>query len=365
MLKRMLCITGGLGYIGGHCLLYWLDTFAPLPVLLVDYAPALKAAWLTHLPAHYQQRITLVSGDITDETWLAEVFAQYQPTAVLHLAALSVVADSFAQAKAYHHTNTAGTVSVAKALVSLGARVTTSGGVAPRAMVFASSAAVYGAIPWGELGDPNLHSPLPASPYGLSKWQAEQALQSLVASQADSLQVAILRYFNVLGNDPQGRHTENHSPETHLWPLLLSHNAKQQGAFIVNPAPCTTVDGSCVRDYQQVTQVAQRTVSVAQQLLAGEVAHPMSIANVCSGQPTSTLQLLAQAQAARGETIPWAWGQPRRGDVAWLVGDPSPVLQPYHPLPLGEGAALAAGEGHKSQKAMGDPHPSHSQRERV
>lgn len=324
----MLCITGGLGYIGGHCLLYWLDTFAPLPVLVVDNAPAHKAAWLTHLPEHYQQRITLASGDITDEFWLKDVFTQYQPTAVLHLAALSVVADSFAQAKAYHHTNTAGTVSVANALASLGARVSPNGELAPRAMVFASSAAVYGAIPWGELGDPKVHSPLPANPYGLSKWQAEQALQTLVAGQAESLQVAILRYFNVLGNDPQGRHTENHSPETHLWPLLLSHNTKHQGAFIVNPAPCSTDDGSCVRDYQQVTQVAQRTVGVAQQLLAGEVPHALSIANVCSGQPTSTLQLLAQAQLVRGEELTWAWGQPRRGDVAWLVGDPSPVLQP-------------------------------------
>ena len=244
-MTRYVLVTGGAGYIGSHA------------------CKALQAAGI--VPVTYDNLSTgnrfavrygpLEVGDILDASRLAGVFARYRPVGVLHFAALSLVAESVAQPHRYRRVNVGGTFNVLEA-----AR---GGGRPP--VVLSSTCAVYGEpdrLPLDET------APLaPINPYGLTKREAETILDDYRATHG--VNGVALRYFNAAGADAEGEIGEARRHETHLVPLLLDVALGARPALAIYGTDYDTSDGTAVRDYIHVTDLAESHVAALRRLIAG------------------------------------------------------------------------------------------------
>jgi UDP-glucose-4-epimerase GalE len=225
---------------------------------------------------------------------------------VLHFAAHLSVGESVAEPLKYFSNNVSATVTLAEACVRHGVR----------AFVYSSSAAVYG----DGVNPPIPESaPLsPASPYGASKAMAERVLAD--AEAAYGMRYAALRYFNASGADPEGGIGERHDPETHLIPLALEAAAGLRPELVLFGTDWPTPDGTCVRDYVHVTDLAEAHVRAVEALLAAGPGGPF---NLGTGQGRSNREVLDIVERVVGERVPVRVGPRRPGDPAVLVADPS------------------------------------------
>ncbi len=288
-------VTGGAGYIGSHC------------------CRALTAAG--YHPVTYDNFSTghrsfiagsLVTGDLSDRAALDRAFAQHDIAAVMHVAASSLVGESVADPEKYYRNNVAGTLSLLAAMREAGCN----------RLVFSSTGAVYGNADSKAL--PESYPCAPINPYGASKWMIERILADY--RSAYGLGAFCLRYFNASGADPSGGIGELRDIETHLIPRAMMALQGHVGDFAVFGDDYGTPDGTAIRDYIHVTDLAAAHMLALRLLMQG---HRGGAFNLGTGTGFSVRQILGAIAAETGREVPHAVKPRRSGDPAYLVADPA------------------------------------------
>ena len=284
-------VTGGAGFVGSHTVLALLDRGDEV-VVLDDLSKGHRGA----VPAAAK----LVTGRCDDKDAVATAFAHGPFDAVLHFAALSLVGDSMRDPMRYIGENLHGVTTVAGAAAKAGCRK----------FVLSSTAALFGfpeRIPIDE--DQRLE---PVSAYGESKLVCERALAW--AERVHGLRFAALRYFNAAGADPAGRAGEDHDPETHLVPLAIGAAMGTRAPLTVFGSDYDTPDGTCIRDYVHVNDLADAHLRVLPLLDHRSVRY-----NLGNGTGYSVKQVLDTVGRIAGRPVPHTLGPRREGDPASLV----------------------------------------------
>jgi UDP-arabinose 4-epimerase len=289
-------VTGGAGFIGSHtCKALAARGF--LPVAFDD---------LSRGHAEFVRWGPLVEGDILNPAHLDAAFERHRPGAVIHFAALAYVGESVSQPLAYYRVNVAGLVNVLEAMLRHGAG----------SVVFSSSCATYG-IP-EQLPITESAPQHPINPYGRSKLACEQILADACA--AAPLRVAILRYFNAAGADPDRELVERHDPETHLIPLAIDAATGHGPPLQIFGSDYSTADGTCERDFIHVCDLAAAHVDALRHLHAGNTALTL---NLGSGKACSVRNVVAAVERVTGAKVPLLLAARRPGDPPVLVADAS------------------------------------------
>ncbi|MGH7024638.1 MAG: UDP-glucose 4-epimerase GalE [Caulobacteraceae bacterium] len=286
-------VTGGAGYIGSHACKA-LAAAGHRPIVYDNFSQGHR--WAVRFGP-------LEEGDVGDLARLAEVMATHRPDAVMHFAALISVGQSIEQPELYYRVNVGGAVNVLAAMRAAGV---------PR-FVFSSTGTVHGPPPALPILEDMPHAAI--SPYGRSKSMVEQVLADSAA--ASGLACVALRYFNACGADPEGELGEAHRPETHLIPLTLA--AIRDGTeFTLNGEDYPTPDGTCIRDYIHVADLARAHVLALGALKPGFRAY-----NLGTGEGYSVRQILDVAREVTGRDVALRIGPRRPGDPPALWADPS------------------------------------------
>jgi len=233
---------------------------------------------------------------------LSEVFAKYQPTAVMHFGALSDVGQSMQDPGIYWHNNVAGSLSLLQAMVAGGCDK----------MVFSSTCATYGDHDGVLLDESCAQHPINA--YGASKLAIEHMLENFGVSAG--VNSVIFRYFNVAGADPDGDVGEFHRPETHLVPLMLDAIEGKRGALTINGTDYDTPDGTCIRDYVHVSDLVDAHLAGLDWLMQGRGSR---VFNLGTGTGFSVREVVNESRAVTNKSVPVAEGPRRAGDCTKLV----------------------------------------------
>jgi UDP-glucose 4-epimerase len=300
--KRIL-VTGGAGYIGSITTLELLA--AGYDVVVVDNLSRgqREAGILKSEP----ERLRVV--DLLDTEGLVRVMNEKPCDAVIHFAAFIAVGESMRKPEIYFHNNTAGSLSLLTAMIRTGIKN----------IVFSSTAAVYGMPTQMPIREAEPYAPVNA--YGESKVMVEKMLDWF--DHIHGLRSVCLRYFNACGGDPKGRAGECHDPETHLIPLLL--RAAQTG----NPVTLfgddyPTPDGTCIRDYIHVTDLARAHIAAVEHLCAGGESKRY---NAGTGHGYSVKEVRDAVKELTGMKVPYTMGPRREGDPPTLVADSTRLQQ--------------------------------------
>jgi UDP-glucose 4-epimerase len=288
-------VTGGAGYIGGHTIIALLDR-GEVPVVLDDLSTGTRAAVPTNVP--------LVIGDVGDIELVTQVIRKHGVDAVLHFAAKIIVPDSVADPLTYYLNNTVKTRALLEAVVR--------GNV--RYFVFSSTAAVYGNPNSTPVSEDAI--PAPLSPYGLSKLMSEQMLRD--ASAAYGLHHVILRYFNVAGADPAGRHGQSTPNATHLIKVALETALGRRSHMSIYGDDYPTSDGTCVRDYLHVSDLANAHLAALDYLRRGGES---STLNCGYGRGYSVKQVIDTVKMVAGVDFEVQQAPRRAGDAASIVAN--------------------------------------------
>ncbi|GAB4374537.1 MAG: UDP-glucose 4-epimerase GalE [Kiloniellaceae bacterium] len=296
--RGSILVTGGAGYIGAQ-VCKALAAAGYRPVVLDDLSSGERRA-ARFGPFH--------EGDLRDAAALARVLDAEAVDAVVHLAGLINQPASFAAAEAYHAVNVAASEGLLAAMAARGIR----------RLVFASSAAVYGepAAVDPARGIAESQPAKPGSPYALSKYAIEKRLAAGAAEAG--LRYLALRFFNAAGADRDGSLGENHREETHLIPLAIRAATGLGPALTVHGSDFPTPDGTAIRDYVHVEDLAVAHLAGLAYLEAGGASR---VLNLGAGHGTSVRQVIDQVAAACGRPVPFATGPRRPGDAAVLVAD--------------------------------------------
>ncbi|HEY7550902.1 MAG TPA: UDP-glucose 4-epimerase GalE [Hyphomicrobiaceae bacterium] len=293
-------ITGGAGYIGSHAVCAFLDAGAEVVVL--DDLSAGVSANLPRQAAFYQ-------GCISDRDLVTRIVREHRVEGALHFAGSIVVPESVAHPIKYYRNNTSRGLELADALIAAGVG----------RIVFSSTAAVYGAperVPIPET------APLrPISPYGWSKLFFERQLADLGA--AHGLARAVLRYFNVAGADPKGRTGQSTPQATHLIKVACQAATGRRDGMNVFGTDYPTRDGTCVRDFIHVSDLADAHVAAYDLLRKGGKSATFNCGN---GRGYSVREVIRAVEAAAGQPLRLAYQGRRAGDPPELVADPSQLF---------------------------------------
>ncbi|MEZ5962079.1 MAG: UDP-glucose 4-epimerase GalE [Hyphomonadaceae bacterium] len=287
-------VTGGAGYVGSHCCLAL--SRAGHKVVVYDN--------LSNGHAEFAKWGPLEQGDIRDAPRLSEVFAAHRPDAVLHCAALIEVGESVKFPERFNEVNVAGTQVLLDAMAKAGTPV----------FVFSSSCAVYGAphrLPMDET-----HPFAPASPYGQNKLDAERLSEA--AAEARGGTFAHLRYFNAAGAAWSEGTGESHEPESHAIPLALFTLLGRREAFRIFGEDYDTRDGTCLRDYVHVLDLADAHVRAIERLLGGGASLAV---NLGTGDGITVRELIAAIERVTGHRVPTISAPRRAGDPPALLAD--------------------------------------------
>jgi UDP-glucose 4-epimerase len=285
-------VAGGAGYIGSH-------TVKELrregfEVLVFDNFSSGRQELIGDAP--------FVEGDLLDRAALRRVFREHGIGAVLHFASLIQVGESYADPRKYYTHNLTTSLNLFDAMLEAGTAC----------LIFSSTAAVYGEP--HETPIPETHPTKPANPYGRAKLMVEDILRDY--ERAHGLRSISLRYFNAAGADADGGAGECHDPETHLVPNILLGVLGKRPRLTVFGGDFPTPDGTAVRDYIHVTDLAAAHVLALKTLLAGG---PGDIVNLGTEQGRSVLEVIRTAEKVTGRPVPYDIGPRRQGDVAVLL----------------------------------------------
>ncbi|MFD2205739.1 UDP-glucose 4-epimerase GalE [Kiloniella antarctica] len=286
-------VTGGAGYVGSH-VCKALKGNGILPITYDDLSTGHKEAVLWG---------PLVCGDIADRQKLESVIREYAPVAVLHFAARAYIGESMGKPAEYYRTNVAGTLSLLEAMEHTGVK----------RIVFSSTCATYGIPETQPITEDQIQKPI--NPYGHTKLTVEQMLQDF--ESAYSIKSAILRYFNAAGADPECEIGEDHDPEPHLIPNVLSA-VSNRSPVVIHGDDYPTPDGTCVRDYVHVSDLASAHVAAVRSLLSG--ADSFSC-NLGTERGVSIREILTTVEEVTGRSVPHQIGPRRPGDPATLVAN--------------------------------------------
>jgi UDP-glucose-4-epimerase GalE len=305
--RPAILVTGGAGYIGAHC---------SRALAAAGYDPVTYDNFSTG----HRSFVTgaLVSGDLKDRALLGRVFAQHDIVAVMHFAAASLVGESVADPQKYYSNNVTGTLTLLDAMREAGCN----------RLVFSSTGAVYGNADSKAL--PEDYPCAPINPYGASKWMIERILADY--RTAYGLGSFALRYFNASGADASGGIGELRDNETHLIPRAMMALQGHVADFAVFGDDYATPDGTAIRDYIHVTDLAAAHLLALNLLMQG---HSGGAFNLGTGTGFSVREILAAIAAETGREVPHVVKPRRPGDPTYLVADPSAArailkFQPAH-----------------------------------
>lgn len=295
MSKPTILVTGGAGYIGSH---------AVKTLQKVGY----KVLILDNLVYGHQDiaetlDAELIVGDTNDRALLDQLLSDHQISAVMHFAAYAYVGESVTQPDKYYRNNVVGTLSLLEAMVAANIK----------SFVFSSTCATYGVPQQTPITEDHPQSPI--NPYGATKLMVERILQDF--DIAYGLKSVIFRYFNAAGADPEVAIGEDHNPETHLIPLVLQTALGKREAITVYGTDYPTPDGTCIRDYIHVNDLADAHVLGLQYLLKGNQSE---IFNLGNGNGFSVKEVIDAAKQITGKPINVVFGDRRAGDPPALVG---------------------------------------------
>lgn len=294
MAGETVLVVGGAGYIGSHTCLD-LANKGYKPVVFDNFSNGHRE-FVKWGPAE--------EGDIRDRARLDEVLAKHKPSAILHFAALIEVGESVKDPVSFYENNVIGTLTLLSAAQAAGIN----------AFVFSSTCATYGlpqSVPLDET-----HRQVPINPYGRTKYIVEQALADY--DQYKSLRSVVLRYFNAAGADFEGRIGEWHQPETHAIPLAIDAALGRRQGFKVFGSDYETRDGTCVRDYIHVLDLADAHVRAVQYLLDGGESVAL---NLGTGTGTTVRELLGAIEDVSRKPFPVEYIGRREGDSHTLVAN--------------------------------------------
>jgi len=289
----LILITGGLGYVGSHAMRYLREQGREVLAfdnLIYGHTEAACGA-------------PYVIGDLMNTDDLRKVFRENEIDSVMHFAAFAAVGESVAHPKKYYDNNIRGGLNLLEAMLEADVK----------RFVFSSTCAIFGEpveIPMAET-----HPVSPANPYGETKLAFERVLKWY--GRAYGLKSACLRYFNAAGAHPSGEIGEDHEPERHLIPLAIRAADGTEDALTVFGSDYDTPDGTCIRDYIHVTDLAQAHLLALQQM---ENGGDSSAYNLGNGNGYSVLEVIQCVERITGHPVPHAFGDRRPGDPGRLVG---------------------------------------------
>ncbi|MCC6485426.1 MAG: UDP-glucose 4-epimerase GalE [Armatimonadetes bacterium] len=291
--RDLILITGGLGYVGSHAVRYLLEQGRE--VLLFDNLVYGHEAASSGAP--------YVIGDLNNPQDIRAVFRQHDIDSVMHFAAFAAVGESVEEPKKYFDNNVRAGLNLLDAMLEADVK----------RLVFSSTCAIFGEpveIPMTED-----HPRNPTNPYGESKLFFEKALKWY--DGAYGLKAMCLRYFNAAGAHPSGEIGEDHDPERHLIPLVIGAATGLRPALTVFGDDYPTPDGTCIRDYIHVSDLAQAHLLALEKL---EQGGPSGAYNLGNGHGYSVLEVIKTVENVTGLEAPYSFGERRAGDPARLVG---------------------------------------------
>ncbi len=291
MQRRKFLVTGGAGYVGSHAVLALADRG--------DEVTVLDNLSLGHADA-IPQGVRLVRGELSDATLVDRTLAEGPWDGVLHFASLSLVGDSMVRPMHYFIENAGLGIRLIDACVRHGV---------PR-FVLSSTAALFGRAGLDPITEEAVVEP--GSPYGESKAMLERTL--LWADRIHGLRYACLRYFNAAGSDAAGRAGEDHQPETHLIPLVIDAALGRRPELVVFGDDYDTPDGTCIRDYVHVADLASAHLLALERLDHASVTY-----NLGNGAGHSVLEVIRSVERVSGRTVPYRLAERRPGDPPRLV----------------------------------------------
>lgn len=288
-------VTGGAGYIGSHFVHYLIENNHH--VCVIDN---LSRGHLESLPAN----VDFKNVDLLDFKNLKDAIANFLPQAVVHFAAFAYVGESVDKPELYYQNNVVGSYNLIRAVAQLGIKN----------FIFSSTCSIYGNpknIPISELEPSN-----PINPYANTKLMIEILLRDF--EKALGIKNVCLRYFNAAGANPKGEIGESHFPETHLIPLVLFTAQKKREKILIFGNDYDTPDGTCIRDYIHVNDLADAHLKALQYLVDGGSS---TIINLGTGFGNSVLEIIDVAKKITSKDIPYEIVGRREGDPAILVAD--------------------------------------------
>jgi UDP-glucose 4-epimerase len=282
-------VTGGAGYIGSHCC---------KELYHAGYNPV------------------TIEGDIGNADLLRKCFSDHSVSAVMHFAAYAYVGESVTDPGKYYDNNVKKTINLLNTIVEAGVKN----------IIFSSSCATYGnpkILPMDET-----HPQNPINPYGKSKYMVEEILKDF--SEAYNLKFTSLRYFNAAGADPDGEVGEDHTPETHIIPLLMEVASGIRKKFCIFGDDYDTVDGTCIRDYIHVTDLAKAHILALKRLNDGGES---DFFNLGTERGCSVLEMVDTVEKVTGEKISYTVSERRPGDPPVLIAssEKAKILLGWHP----------------------------------
>ena len=300
----MILVTGGAGYVGSHCVLALLENgydvviFDNLELGHIETVETLKSIQASG------KVIDFIQGDLKNLSDIQNVFKKHEIEAVVHFAAYSQVAESMKNPQKYFSNNVDGTVNLLKSMIENGVK----------RIVFSSTAATYGEPIYTPI-DEN-HPQKPINPYGETKLKIEKIMDEY--DKSFNLKSVRLRYFNVAGADNRARIGEWHEPETHLIPNILKSTFGCGKTFQMFGTDYDTIDGTCVRDYINVEDLAKAHVLALDYL---EKGGETNFFNLGTNNGNSVKEVFSVCEKVTGEKIPVDIQPRREGDPAILVAD--------------------------------------------
>lgn len=289
-------VTGGAGYIGSHAVLALQD--AGYEVVILD-----NLVYGHRELVETVLKVELIEGDIGNRELLDQIFKSREFTAVMHFAAYAYVGESVSKPAKYYRNNVVGTLTLLEAMCDAGIKN----------FVFSSTCATYGVPEQIPVVENQRQQPI--NPYGMTKLMVEHILNDF--DQAYGLRSVRFRYFNAAGADPQGRLGEDHFPETHILPLVLLTAMGKRESISIFGTDYDTPDGTCIRDYIHVTDLAQAHVLGLEYLLKGGSTEVFNLGN---GQGFSIKEVIEAARVVTGRPIAVTLADRRPGDPPVLVG---------------------------------------------
>ncbi|MEM5016259.1 UDP-glucose 4-epimerase GalE [Metabacillus indicus] len=297
----MILVIGGAGYIGSHVVKELLKS---KEVVILDNLST-GHRWAV------DERAVFVEGDLGNKDDLKALFSQYPIEAVMHFAASSLVGESVINPMKYYMNNVSSTLTLLQTMLEFGINK----------FIFSSTAATYGIPNVDMITEETATNPI--NPYGQSKLMVENILSDL--AKADDLKYVVLRYFNAAGAFESGEIGEEHNPETHLIPIILQHLLGQRESISIFGSDYETEDGTCIRDYIHVTDLANAHVLALEALLEGK--KETATYNLGNGLGYSVKEVVEMCENVTSKKANVVMAERRAGDPARLVASSDKIYK--------------------------------------
>ena len=301
-------VTGGAGFIGSHTV---------KELVKQGYKPII----LDNLSYGHENivdqvlKVPLIKGDISDRNLIKKIFSNFSIEAVIHFAAYAYVGESCINPIKYYENNVIGTINLLNAIIEFTNKETKE---RPIPIVFSSTCATYGIPKEVPIKENTLQNPI--NPYGNSKLFIEKILEDY--GNAYNLSSISFRYFNAAGASKDSSLGENHIPETHLIPLTFDATIKENKPLIIFGSDYPTHDGTCIRDYIHVEDLANAHIMGLKKVMNSS-SKLSEVYNLATGKGYSVLEIIKTVEKITNQKVNFLFGEKREGDPPILIADPT------------------------------------------